>query len=79
MEEVDRLLAQPDVNNTLGLRDKAMIELMYSTGLRVSELCGLQAVGFSNRSRAACAASAKATKSGLFRSAVPALDRCSNT
>jgi integrase/recombinase XerD len=43
VEEVDRLLRQPDVSSTLGLRDKAMIELLYSTGLRVSELCGLQA------------------------------------
>ena len=41
--EVDRLLRQPDANSTLGLRDKAMIELLYSTGLRVSELCGLKA------------------------------------
>jgi integrase/recombinase XerD len=42
VEEVDRLLRQPDPNDTVGLRDKAMIELMYSTGLRVSELCGLR-------------------------------------
>jgi integrase/recombinase XerD len=42
LEEVDRLLAMPDVGNPRGLRDKAMIELMYSTGLRVSELCGLR-------------------------------------
>lgn len=42
LEEVDRLLRQPDTNDLVGLRDKAMIELMYSTGLRVSELCGLQ-------------------------------------
>jgi integrase/recombinase XerD len=42
VQEVDRLLAQPDVNTTAGLRDKAMIELLYSTGLRVSELCGLK-------------------------------------
>ena len=41
--EVDRLLRQPDVSTTIGLRDKAMIELLYSTGLRVSELCGLKA------------------------------------
>jgi integrase/recombinase XerD len=42
LAEVDRLLRQPDVASTLGLRDKAMIELLYSTGLRVSELCGLK-------------------------------------
>lgn len=42
VEEVDRLLRQPDANDVVGMRDKAMIELMYSTGLRVSELCGLR-------------------------------------
>ncbi len=42
LEEVDRLLRQPDVTTVVGLRDRAMIELMYSCGLRVSELCSLR-------------------------------------
>ena len=42
LAEVDALIAQPDVDTALGLRDRAMIELLYATGLRVSELVAVR-------------------------------------
>ena len=41
-QQIDDLLNSPDVTNDLGLRDRAMLELLYATGLRVSELITLQ-------------------------------------
>ncbi len=47
--EVEALLAAPDIDAANGVRDRAMLELMYGTGLRVSELVGLPAAAVNLR------------------------------
>src|SRR5215470_6530833 len=49
LEEVERLLNQPDAKTALGLRDRAMLEVLYSTGLRVSELVSLRVSDFDSK------------------------------
>jgi integrase/recombinase XerD len=40
--EIDTLLGQPDVSKPLGIRDRAILEVLYATGMRVSELTGIR-------------------------------------
>jgi integrase/recombinase XerD len=47
--EVQALLDAPDVADPVGLRDRAMLELLYACGLRISELVGLSATAFNQR------------------------------
>jgi integrase/recombinase XerC len=50
-EQVERLLVQPDTSTYLGFRDRCIMELLYSSGLRISELGGLNRRDFDPRNQ----------------------------
>jgi integrase/recombinase XerD len=65
-EDVDRLLATPDREDPIGIRDRAMIEVLYATGLRVSELVGLRLDGVT-WTAGSCVASGREARKGWSR------------
>ena len=76
-DEVERLLDAPDAGTTLGLRDRAMLEVLYATGLRVSELVSLR-MDQINRRQGVVRVTGKGGKERLVplgEAALEALDR----
>lgn len=74
-QEVDLLLQQPNVKELKGLRDKAMLELLYATGIRVSELISLNLddVDFEN-AVINCSSSARTRQIPVTKSAIKATE-----
>lgn len=74
--EVDLLLAQPKISDPKGCRDKAMLELLYATGIRVSELIDLDLTDISIPGEyVRCESKGKIRVIPLYRSAVEALSQ----
>lgn len=61
-DEVGRLLEQPKIGSFKGLRDRAMLETLYSTGIRVSELIGLTVDQVDVKKRIICCVSGKKSR-----------------
>jgi integrase/recombinase XerD len=76
-DEVDRLLAAPDTTTDRGALHGAMLHLMYATGLRVSELCGLRVADL-DLQRGLVAARGKGDKRRLVPVGEVALDRAAH-
>jgi len=76
LEEINRIIEAPDLSRPNGLRDRAMIELLYATGLRVSELCRV-AVGDINLEMGVLRTTGKGNKQRMTpmgRAAVTAIE-----
>lgn len=75
-EEVDRLLEAPDPEKANGLRDRAMLALLYATGLRVSEICRVQ-IGDLDANLGIIRVIGKGNKQRIIPAGRPALDAVS--
>lgn len=73
--EVERLLSMPDTSTLDGIRDRAILELLYGTGMRVSELCMLQIYDVSDESVRVHGKGSKVRMVPLGREALLWIDR----
>ncbi len=72
LKDIERLIQAPDASRPTGLRDHAMLELLYATGLRVSELCGLR-LGEVNQELGVVRTTGKGNKQRLVPAGTPAI------
>lgn len=73
-EEVERLLLQPDPNHPIGARDKAILELLYASGLRVSEVCKIKIYDVDDESVRVLGKGSKERLVPLGKHAISAID-----
>jgi len=73
-DEVDALLAQPKGEDFIGARDRAILELLYATGMRVSELCSLKITDLSDAFVKVCGKGMKERMIPVGRRAIEAVD-----
>ncbi len=71
-QDIEKVTQAPDVSRPNGLRDRAMLEILYATGLRVSELCGL-GVGDLNLEMGVLRTTGKGNKQRIVPVGIPAL------
>jgi integrase/recombinase XerD len=71
-QDIERLIQVPDVSRPTGLRNRAMLEVLYATGLRVSELCGL-GVGDLNLDMGVLRTTGKGNKQRMVPVGIPAI------
>lgn len=72
--EVEKLLLAPDLNTEIGTRDRAILQVIYASGLRVSEICGLNVQDFSDHTIRVLGKGKKERIVPIASSAIKAID-----